>query len=187
MFSSSCCGRARTASQPAILVQLRARPSPDPAASPSQSVVAVVVPRHLRHVQVHVVDRQPGAFAGARLERLREPADVVGRQRHAEDASTTPGMRRSALNVSICRRKPPLIAADLVVRLLVAVEADRDDRCAPGPGRRSARRCARCGRSGSRWSESAGAPAAASRSTTASKISSMSGGGRSRRRSGPPR
>ena len=37
-------------------------------------------------------------------------------------------MRRSARNVSICRRKPPLMPRTLVVQRLVAIEADGDDR-----------------------------------------------------------
>ena len=54
-------------------------------------------------------------------------------------------------------------------------------RAGPRP-RDAARRCGRCGRSESRWWESAGSRAATSRSAIASKISSMSG----RRKISPP-
>ena len=76
---------------------------------PCLSVVAVVVARHLRHVQVHVVDRQPGTFARARGERLGEPSEVVATTASRRSTVTMPGMRRSALNVSIWRLKPPLM------------------------------------------------------------------------------
>ena len=45
----------------------------------SNLVVAVVVPGRLRHIEVHVIDGQARAFAGARLERLSEPSEIVGR------------------------------------------------------------------------------------------------------------
>ena len=124
----------------------------------------------------------PGHSRAHAVERLRR----TGRRCSAD--SVMPNDRHDARNPPERLERldlppePALDAADLVVQRLVAVEADRDDRVrGPAAGNALDAR-ARCGRSESRWSESAESRAAASRSTTASRMSSMSG----RRKISPP-
>ena len=103
--------------------------------------VVVVVARHLRHVQVHVVNCQPGNLSRTRGEGLAELSEVIGRDRDPEHrADAVDGAQ--ALERLDLPAEPALDAANLVVRLLVAVKADRHDgprRPAPGDARDAAR------------------------------------------------
>ncbi len=114
--------------------------------------VAVVVARSLRHVQVDVVDGQARAFAGTCGERLARTVRGCASRASCRARSRSRGCARSALNVSIWRRNPPLMprissfSASSPSTLTVTIVRAR-----LRPAMR-ARRSRRCGRSGSRWS-----------------------------------
>ncbi len=81
-----------------------------------------------------VIDGETRTFAGACVEGLSESAEIVGRHRHPEDRGYSRNTPERVERLDLTP-ETSLDSTDLVVGLLVAVQADRDDGVRRAPAR----------------------------------------------------